>query len=313
MSLNEATLQAPPARPVHSSVLRTRPRDWPLTAAVVAAVILFSGLTVLGFPYYRLGLEDRPLSPLHPWFRSSGLIGLKLGFTGVFLFFILFLYPLRKRWRWLSGIGSTRRWLNAHALVGITAPIVITFHSAFRYHGLAGLAYWIMVSVAASGFVGRYLYAKIPRKLNSVKLTDAELQDELTALDEGGELPAEMKNLLALPSVAEIRRMALPRALWMLLKADVARPFQVSRLRRRALGGRNSFSTLGGLCASRDPAVEAVVRRARQLSRLRIAAAFLQRTERVFHLWHVIHRPFSLTFVVLVIIHVGVALSLGVR
>jgi hypothetical protein len=49
----------------------------------------------------------------------------------------------------------------------------------------------------------------------------------------------------------------------------------------------------------------------RRQSRLCAAVAFLDRTERVFHLWHVIHRPFSISFLALILVHIGVALSVG--
>ncbi len=78
-------------------------------------------------------------------------------------FCVLFLYPIRKHWPWLGRMGKTKNWLDFHVLWGITAPIVITLHSSFKLSGLAGLAYWIMMAVALSGFAGRYLYAQIPR------------------------------------------------------------------------------------------------------------------------------------------------------
>lgn len=87
-------------------------------------------------------------------------------------------------------------------------------------------------------------------------------------------------------------------ALWTMFRLDISRPFLVYRLRRRAAGSSG---------------IDGIIANARRLSRLRTATAFLHKTERVFHLWHVIHRPFSLSFVVLVLIHVGVALSVGVR
>ena len=39
--------------------------------------------------------------------------------------------------------------------------------------------------------------------------------------------------------------------------------------------------------------------------------AFLSRTARIFHLWHVVHRPFSISFVALILVHICVALSVG--
>jgi len=38
---------------------------------------------------------------------------------------------------------------------------------------------------------------------------------------------------------------------------------------------------------------------------------FLSRTQQVFHLWHVVHRPFSYSFVVLALIHIVVVMWLG--
>lgn len=289
-----------------------------LQIAIVLATILISGLAVTGFSYYTLPREDRPFSPLHAILRSSGTVGLKLGILGVLLFGVLFLYPLRKRWKWLAGIGNTRRWLNAHVFVGITAPIIITFHATFKSHGLAGVAYWIMVTVACSGFIGRYLYAKIPRRLTAVKLDAAELESETAALTsqvgaQGLFTAADFLPLLKIPSAEEIHSMNLLHAWWIMLRLDLSRSFLVSRLRRRVLTGSQKWTTLGGLLSSHDETVESIVANVRRLAGLRTAAAFLHKTERVFHLWHVIHRPFSISFVVLVLIHVCVALSVGVR
>src|SRR5260370_38340092 len=90
---------------------------------------------------------------------------------GVLLFLFIYLYPLRKKWAWLGRQGSSQRWLDFHVLLGLIAPVVITFHSSFKFSGIAGIAYWIMVLVALSGVVGRYIYAQIPRSLNLAELS----------------------------------------------------------------------------------------------------------------------------------------------
>jgi hypothetical protein len=151
-----------------------------------------------------------------------------------------------------------------------------------------------------------------------VELSVEELEAQTVAL--AGRLrdqrlfPLEdLAPLLKLPSTQEIRTMSLLGALWTMLRIDLARPFRVSRLRRRALKGPQSLTTIGGFLASNHTDVEMIVANLRRQSRLTTATAFLDRTERIFHLWHVIHRPFSITFVILVAIHVGVALSVGLR
>jgi len=285
-----------------------------LGIALAAGLILY--LTFTGARYYTLSLEERPFSPLHSRLRPSGTVGLRLGFLSLGMFVILFLYPLRKRSKRWSSIGSTRRWLNFHILFGIATPLVVTFHTSFKCRGLAGLAYWTMMAVAVSGLVGRYVYAKIPRSLFAVKLTMDELAAQTADLASRLEgqnhfRQSDLAPLLNVPGAAEIRQLSLFGALWIMLCKDLARPFLVSRLRRRGLGGLQKIATLGGLLPSHHRDLESIVSNARRLSRQRVSVAFLDRTERVFHLWHVVHRPFSFSFVSLLAVHIGVVFSVG--
>ena len=287
-------------------------------AAIAAATALIVSLLVTGASYYTLSLEDRPYSPLHAQLRSSGTIGLRLGMIGVAMFGVLFLYPLRKRIKWLARIGATRRWLRLHVLFGIATPLVITFHTAFRFHGLAGLAYWTMVSVALSGVIGRYVYAKIPRSLSSAQLAAEEIEAQIAALtNRPGEQDLfrhqDLTPLLQVPAAQDIRSMNLIRALFVMLRIDLCRLFLVRRLRSRVLRRSQRITTLGGWMASRDAHLEAIIANLRRQARLRSTVAFLDRTQRIFHLWHVVHRPFSISFVILVIVHVAVQLSVGLR
>jgi len=270
----------------------------------------------LGFPYYRLSAPERAYSPLQEAFRPSGTVGLKLGFAGLGLFLVLFLYPIRKRWPWLGRMGKTKNWLDFHVLVGISAPIVITLHSSLKMSGLAGLAYWIMMAVAISGFAGRYLYAQIPRSLNAAELSLQEMQALSARLAQDLERQAlvtaeEVAPLLKLPDRKTVEEMSVLGALWLMFRMDVARPFQVSRLRRKALSGSGMFLTLGGLLPSRHRELEHVIASVRRQSWISAKMLFLQRIEDVFHLWHVVHRPFSYSFAVLVVAHITVAMLLG--
>lgn len=285
-----------------------------LAAIVAASFVIF--LAVYGAGYYSSSLEDRALSPLHAQLRSSGTIGLKLGMLGVLLFCIIFLYPLRKRWKVLASVGTTRHWLDFHVILGITAPIVITFHSAFHAHGLAGLAYWIMITVALSGFIGRYVYAQIPSSLHSATMSMGELRERIsyyTANISHHEWVTveDVESLFRLPPSEEIGKMGLIRTLFVMLEADLVRPFLVGRLRRHALRRTHQILTFGGILTSRDEMLESIIAAAVRQSRLQLRMAFLDRTERVFHLWHIVHRPFSLSFVALILIHIGVVLLLG--
>jgi hypothetical protein len=63
----------------------------------------------------------------------------------------------------LLKIRATKRWLDSHR-DGSGGPLSVALHSAFKFGGLAGMAYWIMVAVVMSGIVRRYLYSQILQK-----------------------------------------------------------------------------------------------------------------------------------------------------
>jgi hypothetical protein len=284
--------------------------------SIVAAAALITAVAVQGFDYYRMDLTGRAESPLHAALRPSGTIGVRLGILGFVLYLVLFLYPIRKHWKWLGTIGKTRHWLDFHVVVGMTAPILVTFHAAFKLSGVAGVAYWIMIAVAVSGIVGRYMYAQIPRSLNTAQLTFSELDTQAARLASEIERqevfrPEEIAPLFQVPTPDQVRRMPLAVLLWTILRLDLARPFLVSRLRRRVLRGSEIFTTLGGFRASSHPELETVIATVRQQSRLRAKMTFLERIGQAFLLWHVVHRPFSYSFAVLVTVHIGVVLMLG--
>src|ERR1700751_2401999 len=222
---------------------------------VAAGYFLFAtlivALTVYGFDYYTLNSADRPFSPKHLALKPSGTIGIKLGFLGLSMFLVIFLYPLRKHWPWLMKKGNSRHWLDYHVILGIAAPFVIAFHASFKFRGFAGMAFWIMFAVSVSGIVGRYLYGQIPRNLKAAELTQKELQElhqKFAGRLQRQQLvsPSDLKALLTLPSKERVDGMSMITALGYMFALDIARAFRVARLRRHALSFGEKLSTLGG-------------------------------------------------------------------
>ena len=287
-----------------------------LKLSIATSIMIILMIALYGFDYYRLDIPNRSYHPKHFDLRPTGRIGLRLGMLGAILFCGLFLYPIRKRWSWLGRIGITRHWLDFHVLLGITAPIIITFHSSFKFRGLAGVAYWIMIAVALSGFVGRYFYAQLPRSLNAAELSLKELQDISQTLWqelEGQKLFAwlQLSPLFELPTREAVGKMSLRQALLSMVLLDLRRPFLVSALRRRAMNSRELLFSLGGFLPSQNPRLEGVIEMARKQAWIMAKVSFLSKTHQVFHLWHVVHRPFSYSFAVLMLVHIVVALMMG--
>ena len=282
------------------------------TLAIASNLAIF----VYGFDYYKLSAVDRPFSSKHHMLRPSGPVGLYLGFVGVALFAGIFLYPLRKHWAWLGTKGSTRHWLDIHVLMGLTAPFIIAFHSTLKFRGIAGMAFWIMFAVSASGVVGRYLYAQIPRKVTTAELSMKEVQDlqeqlshELAAQNVLPE--ADLRNLLRMPDANSVKRLPIVIALVYMMILDVVRKFRVASLRRHALAFGESVATLGGFLPTRHRELERAIQAAAEEAALLKRILFLSRSQKVFHLWHVVHKPFSYAFAVLALLHIGLQFVLG--
>jgi len=287
-----------------------------LRALYVLAIVTNLAIFFYGFDYYKLAAMDRPFSSKHHLLRPSGPIGLYLGFMGVALFVGIFLYPLRKHWAWLGQIGSTRHWLDIHVLMGLTAPFIIAFHSTLKFKGIAGMAFWIMFAVSASGVVGRYLYAQIPRKVTTAELSMKELQELQESLSQQLAaqrlLPeADLRALLSMPDAQRVNRLPIFIALPYMMMLDVVRMFGVARLRRRALTFGQSLTTLAGFLPTQNRELEKAIHAAAEEAALSKRLLFLSRSQKVFHLWHVVHKPFSYAFAVLALLHIGLQFFLG--
>ncbi len=301
------------ARAVPDTERRHRVRLYALYAVAIATNL---AIFFYGFDYYKLSAIDRPFSPKHHLLRPSGPIGLYLGFLGVALFAGIFLYPIRKHWHWLGTKGSTRHWLDIHVLMGLTAPFIVAFHSTLKFRGIAGMAFWIMFAVSTSGVVGRYLYAQIPRKVTTAELSMKELQELQSSLAQQlsaqNLLPAaDLRALLRLPDANRVARLPIVVALVYMMILDVLRQFRVARLRRHALSVGGYFQTLGGFLPTRHRELEKAIHAAAEEAALSKRVLFLSRSQKVFHLWHVVHKPFSYAFAVLALLHIGLQFVLG--
>lgn len=308
-----ARLATTPAKPIANTEKGHRVR---LFIGYLLAIALVVGIFAYGFNYYTLNSSERPFSPKHALLKPSGAIGVKLGMLGLGMFLCIFLYPLRKRWAWLGRQGSSRHWLDNHVLLGLGAPFVIALHAAFKFRGFAGIAFWIMLAVSLSGVIGRYLYGQIPRSLNAAELSLKEVQDIQAKLGEQlaqqKVLPqSDLRAVLSLPSAERVQKLPTMVALVYMMLLDLSRIFKIATLRRKHLGFGEQLLTLGGLLRTRHPDLERAVAVAREEAAIAKRVLFLSCSQKVFHLWHVVHKPFSYTFALLAIIHIVLVAMMG--
>jgi len=297
-----------PTVPVASTAGKKHQRLVMLLSVIAIAAMI--ALMLYGSDYYRLSWADRAFSPKHHLLRPSGILGINLGLAGVLMLCGIFLYPLRKRWGWLLKQGNSRHWLDHHVVLGVAAPVCIAFHASFKFRGLAGMAFWVMVTVSLSGLIGRYLYAQIPRHVASAESSLLEFQG---MLERQTIVPQSdlRRVLLRLPSPSKVSHWSAFTALIYMMACDLARPFRVVRLRVKVLGIKSTICSLGGFTSSKNVRFEEVIRLACKEATISRRIIFLSHVQCVFKLWHVVHRPFSYAFAVLALVHIGVAMLLG--
>ncbi|HEY7026077.1 MAG TPA: hypothetical protein VH438_00585 [Gemmatimonadales bacterium] len=291
------------ASPARAATKPATPRG---LAAVLAALVAIS---LIGAPYYFAAPAERVRSIWHPWLRPSGYIGQSAGILALLIFLFLWLYPFRKKYRWLAWTGSMSRWMDAHVLVALALPLIAAIHASWRFEGLIGLGYLSMLVVCASGIAGRYLYVRIPRGQSGLELsaeeTAAQRSELIRRIASQTGLPAAEIEATLQPDPSPTEGLGLFRSIGLMLKDDLSR-------RRAAKALRDQVEQRNGTARRLDRrTLRAVLRLANREMALTQQARMLEVTHRLFRYWHVAHRPFAITALVAVLIHVGVVVALG--
>ena len=117
--------------------------------------------------------------------------------------------------------------------------------------------------------------------------------------------------MLAAPSKEEVERLSVLGALVLMVWYDMRRPFLVAGVRRRFMSVGGKILTAGGLLPSNERSLEKVIGLASRRSWLATKISFLSKVHSIFHLWHVVHRPFSYSFAILACVHITVAVLMG--
>jgi hypothetical protein len=92
---------------------------------------------------------------------------------GIFGFILMLmtevLYSLRKRTRSASW-GRMSSWLQFHIFTGLVGPYMVLLHTSWKFNGLAGVTTLFTLIIVVSGFIGRYIYTRIPRTLDGLEI-----------------------------------------------------------------------------------------------------------------------------------------------
>ena len=172
---------------------------------LATGALILAWLALKGWDYYLLPRVARLHSPLHATLRSAGSWGHGIGIVATAFMLLNFLYPVRKRTRALSGMGSIRSWLDFHMFVGFMSPLVIAFHAAFQSNNqlATGTAAALLI-VVLTGVFGRFIYGLVPASGGKdVELADLlgrweRLKARLEPMIQGSDNPALLQRVFAI-------------------------------------------------------------------------------------------------------------------
>lgn len=102
---------------------------------------------------------------------AGELFGHGIGILGFILMIMTeTLYTLRKRTR-AARWGKMSNWLQFHIFTGLVGPYMALLHTSWKFRGLAGATTLLTVIIVLSGFVGRYIYTRIPRTVDGLEIS----------------------------------------------------------------------------------------------------------------------------------------------
>ena len=278
-----------------------------ISVLIGLALLMTLGPGLFGAGYYLTPLQERPFHPLYDLLKPTGLLGQGYGVVGSAMIILgVGLYAARKRIRRLSSLGKIKHFLEFHIFLCLTGAVLVIYHTTFKFGGLVAISFWSMVAVVLSGFVGRYLYVQIPRGIHGNELTLAELSGQFLQL--GARLEGELGLHPDLIRMIDVAAGPLRPANGVSTFQAIRFTIATSMTRRRLLGALSRELHRRRLPRSLTDRILLLARTRYTLAR-RIAV--LQRLRSLFHLWHVVHLPFTVTMFVILAIHVGVAIAFG--
>jgi hypothetical protein len=254
-------------------------------------------LAYTGYAYYSLPLEERFYHPHYTYFKPSGIFGQGLGVIGTFL--ILFgvtIYIARKRYGFLEKIIRLKYLLEFHIFLCTLGPILILFHTTFKFGGIVSIAFWSMVAIVMSGVIGRFIYIQIPRTIEGRELSIQEVKDRReNIIRELQETIFFDQNILSLVLDSDISKK------WGFL--TIFRNWQKRRSIYRLL------KTTGTSQEKKKNILDLIKEEMALTSRI----GRLEQMQKLFRYWHVVHMPFAIIMLVIVLIHIIVTVSFGYK
>jgi hypothetical protein len=276
--------------------------------SILVAIVFISLITLIykGMSYYILSLDDRVYHPDHALLKPSGVLGHGIGIIGSLLMILgVSSYMARKRYRFLSRLGLLKHWLEFHIFLCTLGPILVLFHTAYKFGGLVAISFWSMVAVFLSGIIGRFIYLQIPHTIDGHELTLNEVR--------------EMKT-----DVTQIIRNTynLDEETHKILAESIKRKVELYDKSTFVRYTRNYFNDVKSIRKVKSALKYIDLPKSEKKMILSLIKDDLKLNEKIerldtmqnlFKYWHVVHSPFALVMLIIMAIHVAVTIVFGYR
>ncbi len=271
--------------------------------SIVVAVAAF--LAWRGIPYYMTPLEERFYHADHDLFKPSGVFGHGMGIVGTLLILIgVFGYIAKKKYKVLHRFGRLKYWLEFHIFLCSLGPVLILFHTAFKFGGIVSVSFWSMVAVVASGVIGRFIYIQIPRTIEGRELSLSEVKATKVNLDE------ILKNNYQLDAASEQSILAAAT-----VKNQTGGGF-FSKMVNQYFEDKKTVRRVKNVLKENrlsKPDIKQVVKLVHNEMSLNNRIERLLVMQKLFKYWHIVHLPFALIMLIIMVIHVAVTVTFGFR
>ena len=275
---------------------------------VVVGVIVTVLLAINGYEYYSLPLEERFFYTDHNILKPSGSWGHGFGIVGTLMMIVgVSVYMIRKRVRWLFNIGYLKHWLELHIFLCTVGPILVLYHTAFKFGGIVSVSFWSMVLVVLSGIVGRFIYVQIPRTIQGQEMSINAINDlrENLAVKVNKAIDFDQKTLDEFKVIASPERF---KELEFLTALSII-PGDYLKIRNILRKIKKDLKSAGLPGVVRKD----IIRAARIEILLARRIGLLRTFHKLFRYWHIAHLPFAITMFVIMLVHVGVTIAFGYR
>ena len=235
-------------------------------------------------------------------------MGHGLGIIGsVLMIFGVLIYMIRKRVRTFVHLGILKHWLELHIFLCTVGPILILFHTAFKFGGIVSVSFWSMVAVFLSGVIGRFIYVRIPRTIegNEMNIQQINVMNDNLTIKLATDYNLLNTTLEKITNFSKIEQQG-KASFGNLLLSIIPNYFENKKKIKLIINElkQNNISKYQR---------KEIIKTTKEKISISNKIHYLRMMQSLFKYWHVAHLPFALIMLIIMFIHIIVTVAFGYR